>query len=176
MVQKKSSSQTISIVALLFLVGFVTGEFNLEGSWKEDQYKREHLNDFLYAIGMSWFKRVYVTSTSWENTQNIEVDGDKYHITGVKGPHAESFDISFVADNITVTDIPMGSLGGVMDGTAELKNGVLYTYLANKETGIVEMKISRKMIDDIDEKPAFEFKNVHIPSGVVYKAVFIKQN
>eukprot|EP00096_Caligus_rogercresseyi_P016136 TRINITY_DN86_c0_g1_i1.p1 TRINITY_DN86_c0_g1~~TRINITY_DN86_c0_g1_i1.p1 ORF type:complete len:173 (-),score=34.65 TRINITY_DN86_c0_g1_i1:548-1066(-) len=165
----------VVLCTLSALVGSSLGDLDLEGSWKEDQYKRENLNDFLYEIGLSWIKRVYVTSTSWENTQIIHREGKNYNIKGVKGPYAEPFDINFVADNTTVTDIPMGSLGGVMDGTAELKNDVLYTYLANKETGQIEMKVSRRLIDDVDGKPAFEFANLHIPSGVVYKATFIKQ-
>ena len=36
--------------------------------------------------GLNWFKRVYVTSTSWENTQEITyqdgADGDYFHVDG----------------------------------------------------------------------------------------------
>ena len=32
---------------------------------------------------MSWFKRVYVTSRSWENTQNITQDGNNIKVTGI---------------------------------------------------------------------------------------------
>merc|ERR1712029_969173 len=41
------------------------------GSWKEDQYQRQNLNDYLYARGLNWFKRVYVTNANFELTMNI---------------------------------------------------------------------------------------------------------
>merc|ERR1712079_848664 len=43
---------------------------HLTGHWKENQYQRNGLNNFLYEMGMNWFKRVYVTSASWENQQH----------------------------------------------------------------------------------------------------------
>ena len=37
----------------------------------------------LLGTGLSWFKRVYVTSRSWENTQNITLDGNNIRVTGI---------------------------------------------------------------------------------------------
>merc|ERR1711997_1295964 len=34
-------------------------------------------------MGLNWFKRVYVTSTSWENTQDITLqDGNYFSVFG----------------------------------------------------------------------------------------------
>jgi hypothetical protein len=34
-------------------------------------------------LGMNWFKRLYVTSSSWENEQTIFQDEDKIRINGI---------------------------------------------------------------------------------------------
>lgn len=52
------------------------------GSWKEDQYQRQNLNDYLYARGLNWFKRVYVTNANFELTMNIVKEGNTYTVTG----------------------------------------------------------------------------------------------
>ena len=52
------------------------------GSWKEDQYQRQNLNDYLYARGLNWFKRVYVTNANFELTMNIAKEGNTYTVTG----------------------------------------------------------------------------------------------
>merc|ERR1719278_1365736 len=36
-------------------------------------------------MGLNWFKRVYVTSTNWENTQDITLqNGDFYSVHGTR--------------------------------------------------------------------------------------------
>merc|ERR1711899_158105 len=39
---------------------------NLPGEWKEDQYERDNLSNFLYEAGLNWIKRTYATSTNWK--------------------------------------------------------------------------------------------------------------
>ena len=71
----------LSIVSILVLS--VSCSLDLRGKWKEDQNQRQGLNDFLYEMGMSWFKRVYVTSASWENEQTIYQDGINIKVNGI---------------------------------------------------------------------------------------------
>ena len=52
------------------------------GNWKEDQYQRKNLNDYLYYRGLNWFKRVYVTNANFELTMNIVKEGNTYTVTG----------------------------------------------------------------------------------------------
>ena len=78
----------------------------LVGNWKENQYQRTNLNNFLYEMGknlshvftlekkiltpkmsgtgLNWFKRIYVTNASWENKQFITYNpsSSKFHVTG----------------------------------------------------------------------------------------------
>merc|ERR1712112_369417 len=44
---------------------------NLPGEWKEDQYQRDNLSNFLSEAGLNWVKRIYATTTSWESTQSV---------------------------------------------------------------------------------------------------------
>ena len=37
----------------------------------------------LLGTGLNWFKRIYVTSSSWENEQTIFQDGNNIRVTGV---------------------------------------------------------------------------------------------
>lgn len=102
----------ISYLLALF-VGCASG-IELQGRWKENANGREGLNDFLYQIGMNWFKRVYIRSVSWSNEENIFQDGDNFRIYGYSGPTAKVFSQNFVADNKTLTQVDMGELGGNM--------------------------------------------------------------
>merc|ERR1712126_271588 len=78
----------------------------LPGRWQEDQYQRENLNNFLYEMGFNWFKRVFVTQSSWENQQNITFDGrETWDIRGRKGPRSEKFNFNLVMNNNTRTNI-----------------------------------------------------------------------
>ncbi len=55
---------------------------DLQGRWRENQYRRTGLNDVLYQLGMPWWKRLYVTSTNWENEQTIVQRGNFFRIHG----------------------------------------------------------------------------------------------
>ncbi|XP_059093719.1 uncharacterized protein LOC131888803 [Tigriopus californicus] len=109
----------------------IPNQVELQGRWKEDQYKRKHLSDFLYEVGLGWIKRLYVTSASWENEQTIFQNGQDFRINGFseleyecfmlarfirnrsgRGSKAEVYSYTLVADNSTMTEVNMGELGG----------------------------------------------------------------
>ena len=53
------------------------------GKWKEDQSKRQNLNDFLYYRGISWVKRKTAgNSDNWWLTMNITRNGNIYTFKG----------------------------------------------------------------------------------------------
>ena len=53
------------------------------GKWKEDQSKRQNLNDFLYYRGVSWIKRTAAgNSDNWWLTMNIVKNGNTYSVNG----------------------------------------------------------------------------------------------
>lgn len=65
------------------LLGFAVASTDLfVGSWKEDQNQRQGLNDYLWARGLNWFKRVYVTGASFELTAVITKEQGTYTVTG----------------------------------------------------------------------------------------------
>ena len=37
---------------------------------------------FFVFSGLNWFKRIYVTSSSWENKQDISYRGDHFFVAG----------------------------------------------------------------------------------------------
>merc|ERR1712142_135016 len=81
-------------------------------------------------MGLNWFKRVYVTQSSWENQQNITFDGNqKFDVRGRKGPRAERFDFKLVINNSTRTNVDLGALGGPTKATAEIRGDTLITYI-----------------------------------------------
>merc|ERR1712079_826618 len=84
---------------------------HLTGHWKENQYQRNGLNNFLYEMGMNWFKRVYVTSASWENQQHItysQAGNPTWSVSGIKGPREDAFNFDLVPDYNTQTSVDLG--------------------------------------------------------------------
>ena len=43
--------QTLLLATVLLMAASVQGHVDLQGHWKEDQYQRTGLNDFLYYMG-----------------------------------------------------------------------------------------------------------------------------
>merc|ERR1719400_1305234 len=84
-------------------------------------------------MGLNWFKRVYVTSTNWENTQDITLqNGDFYSVHGTKGPYATKYDFVLYPDGRSISDVDLGELGGKTTATAKYEGNTLTTYLTKK--------------------------------------------
>merc|ERR1712045_796673 len=62
-------------------------------------------------MGLNWFKRIYVTSTNWENTMDIKVRPDG--------------DFVIHPDGRTFSVVDLGQLGGLTDATADIKGNTL---------------------------------------------------
>merc|ERR1712131_71736 len=138
---------------------------NLVGKWREDQYKRTGLNNFLYEMGLGWFKGTVATTASWENEQYITFDDaeSKFHVEGIKGPQATQlvpFDL--ITDKSTRTEVELGQLGGSTSAEAYIEGYSLVTNIYNKETGEHFLTATRTLHPD--EPNHMTYTTLHIPS------------
>jgi len=146
-------------------------EENLPGEWKEDQYKRDNLNNFLWEAGLSWVKRIYATTTSWENEQNIKFEDGAFRVNGKNGPLAKVFEFVLHPDGRTQSVVDLGSdLGGLTDGTAEIKGNSLITYLTKQGEEEIYMHAIRTINKDNPDVMIYETKL--FPSEVAMTSVF----
>ena len=70
-------------IIFLTLLGLAYGSHFLEGSWIEDQYKRENLNNFMVSRGVSLFKRLVANTAYFELEQEISKDGNTFAFSGI---------------------------------------------------------------------------------------------
>jgi len=148
---------------------------HLPGKWKEDQYKRKNLNNYLYEMGLNWFKRVYVTSTNWENTQDITLqNGDFYSVHGTKGPYATKYDFVLYPDGRSISDVDLGELGGKTTATAKYEGNTLTTYLTKKGKRGLFMTAKRTILPENPNQMIYEVK--HVKSGVALTSYMYRQN
>jgi len=147
---------------------------NLPGEWKEDQYQRDNLSNFLYEAGLNWIKRTYATTTSWENEQSIKFEDGAFVVKGKSGPLAKVFDFTLHPDGSTQSVVDLGSdLGGVTDAIAEIKGNSLITYLTKKGEDSVYMHAIRTIKADSPDVMIYETKI--FPSEVSMKATYHRQ-
>ena len=69
-------------IIFLSLLGLAYGSHFLEGSWIEDQYERENLNDFMYSRGVNPLKRIVANTVYFELEQEISKDGKTFTFSG----------------------------------------------------------------------------------------------
>jgi len=135
---------------------------SLVGRWIEDEPLRTGLNDFLWARGVSWFKRQYATAlTTWQYEQTIIWRNGGYQISGIKGPLKDVFDYNLTPDNRTVTMIDLGSsLGGMRETTAEIVGGSLVSYCKDPTTNEVDMIATRTIAPNNPNVMYFKSKDI----------------
>jgi hypothetical protein len=148
----------------------------LPGKWKEDQYKRKNLNNYLYEMGLIVFERIYVTSTSWENKMTIGLkdNGNVFDVSGTKGPYATKYNFILNTDGRTRSDVDLGQLGGKTDATAEIKGNTMITYLRKKGKRNVFMTAKRTINPTNPNELIYETK--HLKSGVALTSFMYRQN
>ena len=71
-------------IIFLTLLGLVHGSHFLEGSWIEDQYERENLNDFMVSRGVNILKRLVANTAYFELEQEIIKDGNTFTFSGIR--------------------------------------------------------------------------------------------
>jgi len=147
---------------------------NLPGEWKEDQYERDNLSNFLYEAGLNWIKRTYATSTSWENEQSIKFEDGVFKIKATSGPLGKTFDFSLHPDGKTQSKVDLGpDLGGMTDGIAEIKGNSLITYLKKEGQDEMYMHAIRTINKDSPDVMIYETKL--FPSEVAMTSTYHRQ-
>jgi len=145
----------------------------LPGKWKEDQHKRKNLNNYLYEMGLNWFKRIYVTSTSWENTQDIKLQNNElFDVHGTKGPYATKYNFVLYPDGRRASDVDLGQLGGKTVATARFEGDTLTTYLRKK--GKLFMTAKRTIRAANPNEMIYVLR--HVKSGVALTSYMYRQN
>jgi len=110
----------------------------LAGKWK--QYKSEHLEDYLKAVGMNIAKRKLVCSVS--PTMEVKVDGNNFEIE-----NATTFtkqEMKFTAGEEFMTDMP-GIFSGTFKATPSIDEGKL---VIDVEPNGVPTKIIREIVGE----------------------------
>ena len=131
------------------------------GEWKEDPYKRENTNNFLYARSVGFFKRVMaVNDMSWFATAKLSKDGnDSFIETGKQGYYMVDYRYHIVPSKMNkliynISPNPeLNDIGGTFTATAELRENSWIIYLRKiskeniKSASFLETHLSLKNID-----------------------------
>ena len=56
----------------------------MEGSWIEDQYERENLNNFMVSRGVNILKRLVANTAYFELEQEISKEGNTFTFSGIR--------------------------------------------------------------------------------------------
>ena len=140
------------------------------GHWIEDQYQRKNLNNYLYEMGMNWFKRVYATSTSWEDELRINVEDGWLSVNGLRGPFAEPYQFSAIMDNRTLAEIDIGAFGGKTEATVGVLNGSIVSYVRKPRSQDLFFTVTDRM--DPYDMNVLHVEYKHVDTDVVWKSVF----
>jgi len=152
-------------LAFILILGVVIGsEDQLVGKWKEDSTKRENLDEFLKARGVNSIKIFFSHGLpAFELTMEITKEGNKYILTGTKGPSHEEFRNERVPDNTTRNDIDLGSeIGGMRQATSEFVGSSLISYLHKPDDDTVDVVLNQTVT--VPDVMVYTIRDV--PSGV----------
>ena len=151
-------------------------EKNINGYWVEDPAKRENLSNFLYEMNtMYWVERMVCETTTWRNSQTMEVKDGMVKVHGIRGPLRGSFEICLKLD-LTMGEADNGGvtrLGGWTDANAEIKDGVLIIYFRKRGTGVVYL-IAEHIVTK-DQPNVMIVKATHVQSGQAVTHYFDRQ-
>jgi len=163
------------LLVILVLVHLVNSEPPLVGRWVENDKIRTGLYDFLWARGVSYFKRMYAAKWStWKYEQTIIKEGNGYRVSGIKGPKQEVFSYLLTPDNTTVETIDFGILGGDRLTTAEfVDDNTLVSYCKDPATGQVDVIATRTILPNNPNIMYFKTKDVPLDYEMV--ATMIRQ-
>ena len=121
-------------------------------------------------MGMSWFKRVYATSTSWEDELRINVEDGWLNVNGLRGPFAEPYQFSALMDNRTFAEIDIGAFGGKTQSTVGVTNGFIVTYVRKPSSQDMFFTVTDRM--DPYDINVLHVEYKHLDADVVWKSVF----
>ena len=143
----------------------------LPGHWIEDENQRENINNYLYEMGMAWFKRVYATSTKWHDEINIMIQNDMLTAKGIRGPLADPFQFTIKLDNKTRADMDIGKeFGGMTKAIATIDENSVISHVLRP--GYSDILFVVKQTIDFNNTNVLKVENTHYRSKVVWKSVF----
>lgn len=147
------------------------------GRWKEDQSQRKNLGAFLKTVGVSWIRRTYAITNSWENEQDIQLirsNPSYFKIYMTNGPYAEEMVFEVYHDGVTKSYIDLGyDLGGRCDCTARFVSPNRFEATLRKKNGKQDwMKVTREMNPVDPNEMAFVTK--HLPSGEEMSQIYYR--
>ena len=148
---------------------------SLPGHWVEDQNQRENINNYLYEMGMSWFKRAYATSTSWQDEIKIFIENDILTANGLRGPLADPFQFTIKLDNKTLCEMDIGKeFGGMTNATATIQNNSVISYVLRPGYSDDLLFVVKQSINP-NNTDILNVENTHYRSNVVWKSVFTRK-
>ena len=144
----------------------------INGHWIEDYDQRENMDQYLYQMGMSWFKRSYASLVSWEDELLISVENNTLTMNGLRGPFAEAYEYDAKLDNLTLNAMDIGDFGGITDAITEIKNDSMISYVFKPESSTELFFIVTNTIDLPYDVDVLKVEYKHVSSNVVWRSVF----
>ena len=121
-------------------------------------------------MGMNWFKRVYATSTSWEDELRINVEDGWLDFNGLRGPFAEPYQFSAYMDNRTLAEIDIGAFGGKSQATVGIIDNSIVSYIRKPKSRDMFFTVTDRIDPHDIDILHLEYK--HLDSNVAWRSVF----
>ena len=149
----------------------VTFSTALNGHWVEDFDQRDNMDSYLREMGMSWFKRSYASSVSWEDELLLLVQGDAFTMNGLRGPFAEAYEYKARLDNHTINKMDIGDFGGVTNAISEITDEYMRSYVY-KPGSTTELFFTVTLTMDTENLNELKVEYRHFDSNVVWTEIF----
>jgi hypothetical protein len=137
----------ISQISVLIMISLSTTAtiqaLNFKGFWEEDPTRRENLHEFLLAIRLGYLKRLVAENSYWKSSEDISQSNSGYFFKSRVGPLYEKHDFYLVPDNVTVTEVDFGDLGGVLPTTCEIIGNSMMAYGVNRKSRAIDLVVNR---------------------------------
>jgi len=143
----------------------------LNGHWVEDFDQRDNMDSYLKEMGMSWFKRSYASSVSWEDELLLLVKGDTFVMNGLRGPFAEAYEYRAMLDNQTINKMDIGDFGGIVNAISEITDDYMRSY-AYKPGSSTELFFTVTLTMDMQDVNTLKVQYRHVDSNVVWTEIF----
>ena len=143
----------------------------LNGHWVEDFDQRDNMDSYLKEMGMSWFKRSYASSVSWEDELLLLVKEDTFVMNGLRGPFAEAYEYRAMLDNQTMNKMDIGDFGGIVNAISEITDDYMRSY-AYKPGSSTELFFTVTLTMDMQDVNTLKVQYRHVDSNVVWTEIF----
>ena len=143
----------------------------LNGHWVEDFDQRDNMDAYLREMGMSWFKRSYASSVTWEDELLLLIKGDTFLMNGLRGPFAEAYEYRAMLDNQTINKMDIGDFGGITNAISEITEDYMRSYVY-KPGSSTELFFTVTLTMDMKDVNRLKVQYRHVDSNVVWTEIF----